>query len=191
MLDKLALNIKGGDEKSFEVFFRTNHTRLCAFANKYLNDQEKAKEVVQDAFAKIWEGRLEINPEDSLKSYIFKITQNLCLNLLQREKVESKYVDIYKIAYGQGNEFSAQESLLIQELEERISQSIEKLPTECRKVFEMSRFKGCKYKEIASISNLSIKTVEAQMSKALRFLRVELSEYLPVLFIVQIFRIFI
>lgn len=177
MLDQLGLSIQRGDERSFEVFFRMHHGRLCAFANKFLNDPEKSKEVVQDAFAKIWEGRKEINPEDSLVSYIFKITQNLCLNLLQREKVESKYIDIYKFVY-LNNNYSVQDSLFIKELQDKIDLSIKKLPLECRKVFELSRIEGCKYKEIASIFNISVKTVEAQMSKALRLLRTELNEYL-------------
>lgn len=183
MLDKLGLKIKHGDEQSFELFFHMYFARLCSFANKFLNDPEEAKEIVQDAFAEIWEGRSKINPEDSLKSYIFKITQNLCLNSLKREKVKSRFVDIYKLVYMNYNEYSAYDLLLAKELEEKITDSIGQLPVECRKVFELSRIGGLKYKEIADISNISVKTVEAQMTKALKFLRVELSVYLTFLFI--------
>jgi len=183
MSDQFGLYIKLGDERSFELFFRMYHVRLCAFANKFLNDPEEAKEIVQDAFAKIWEGRKDINPEDSLKSYIFKITQNLCLNALKRDKVKSKFVEIYKFVYIEQHEFSAQDSLMTKELEESIADAILKLPTECRKVFELSRIGGHKYKEIADICNISVKTVEAQMSKALRLLRVELNEYVSLLIV--------
>ena len=180
MSDELGLNIKYGDERSFELFFRLYHVRLCCFANKFLNDPEEAKEIVQDAFAKIWEGRSEINPEVSLKSYLFKITQNMCLNALKRDKVKSRFAGIYKMVYIDQHESSPQEHLLTKELEKDIVMAFSKLPTECRKVFELSRVEGHRYKEIADICHISVKTVEAQMSKALRLLRVELNDYLPV-----------
>ena len=186
MKDQLAMRIKFGDEQALELLFRKFNVRLCAFANKFLNDTEEAQEVVQEMFIKIWEGRDEIDPEESLKSYIFKIVQNLSLNKLRRKKVESRYVEIYKQVYLEHKEFSAHESLLAKELEGHISQSIGKLPGECRKIFELSRFEGLKYREIADTLNISIKTVEAQMSKALRSLRIELRDYLTLFFITLI-----
>ncbi|MCX6327139.1 MAG: RNA polymerase sigma-70 factor [Bacteroidia bacterium] len=186
MIDQLALRLKLGDEQAFELLFRKYYVRLCAFANKFLNDPEEAQEIVQDVFTKIWEGREEIDPEDSLKSYIFKIAQNLSINKLRRKKVESRYAEIYKLVYIEQHEFSAHESLLARELEENIAHSIGKLPSECRKVFELSRNEGLKYREIADTLHISVKTVEAQMSKALRSLRLELSEYLTLLIIMLI-----
>jgi RNA polymerase sigma-70 factor, ECF subfamily len=181
MIDQLALRIKLGDEQAFELLYRKFYVRLCAFANKFLNDPEVAQEIVQDVFAKIWEGREEIDPEDSIKSYLFKIAQNLSINNLRRKKVESRYIGIYKLVYIEQMEFSAYESLLAKELEENITKSIAKLPAKCRKIFELSRSEGLKYKEIADTLNISIKTVEAQMSKAFRSLRIELSDYLLLL----------
>jgi RNA polymerase sigma-70 factor (ECF subfamily) len=186
MKDPLAMRIKLGDEQAFELLFRKFNVRLCVFANKFLNDPEEAQEVVQSVFVKIWEGRDEIDPEDSLKSYIFKIVQNFSLNKLRRKKVESRYVEIYKLVYIEQQEYSAHDSLLARELEENITHSIGKLPTECRKVFELSRNEGLKYREIADTLNISVKTVEAQMSKALRSLRIELSDYLVLLLIALI-----
>ena len=183
MKDQLAMRIKLGDEQAFELLFRKFYVRLCSFANKFLNDPEDAQEIVQEVFTKIWERRDEIDPEDSLKSYIFKIAQNLSINKLRRRKVESAYSEIHKLVYIEQHEFSAHESLLARELEENIAHSIGKLPTECRKIFELSRVEGLKYKEIAETLNISIKTVEAQMSKALRSLRIELSDYLTLLLI--------
>jgi RNA polymerase sigma-70 factor, ECF subfamily len=183
MTDQLALRIKLGDEQAFELLFRKYYVRLCSFANKFLNDPEEAKEIVQDVFTKIWEGRDGIDPEDSLKSYLFKIAQNLSLNKLQRKKVESRYTEVFKLVYLDQHEFSAHESLLARELEENIANALAKLPPECRKVFELSRTEGLKYKEIADTLHISVKTVEAQMSKALRSLRIELSDYLTLLLI--------
>lgn len=186
MIDQLALRIKLGDTQAFELLFRKFYVRLFAFANKFLNDAEEAQEIVQEVFAKIWEGRDEIDPEDSLKSYIFKIAQNLSINKLRRRKVESRYCEIYRLVYIEHEEYSAHESLLARELQKDIAHSLGKLPAECRKVFELSREDGLKYKEIAVTLNISVKTVEAQMSKALRLLRVELSEYLTILLIALI-----
>jgi RNA polymerase sigma-70 factor (ECF subfamily) len=186
MKDQLAVRIKLGDEQAFELLFRKFYVRLCAFANKFLNDPEEAKEIVQEVFAKIWEGRDLIDPDDSLKSYIFKITQNLSINKLRRKKVESKYAEIYKFIYCEQFDFSVHESLLARELEENIAQAVGNLPGECRKVFELSRTEGLKYREIADNLNISVKTVEAHMSKALRSLRIELKDYLSVLLILFI-----
>jgi RNA polymerase sigma-70 factor (ECF subfamily) len=186
MKDPLAMRIKLGDEQAFELLFRKYHIRLCSFANKFLNDREEAQEIVQDVFAKIWEGRDDIDPENCLKSYLFKIAQNLSINKLRRLKVESKYSEVLKLVYIEQPEFSVHESLIVMELEEHISQSIEKLPTECRRIFELSRVEGLKYKEIAAKLNISIKTVEAQMSKAIRSLRIGLSDYLMLLIVTLI-----
>ncbi|MDO9340973.1 MAG: RNA polymerase sigma-70 factor [Bacteroidales bacterium] len=186
MKDQLAERIKLGDEQAFELLFRKYYVRLCSFANKFLNDPDQAKEIVQEVFVKIWERRKDIDPEDSLKSYLFKVAQNLSINKLRRKKVESRYTEIYKLVYIEQQEFSAHESLLARELEENIACSIGKLPAECRKVFELSRIEGLKYKEIADTLHISVKTVEAQMSKALRFLRIELSDYLTLFLIALI-----
>jgi RNA polymerase sigma-70 factor, ECF subfamily len=186
MTDLIALRIKRGDEQAFELLYRKFYPRLCAFANKFLNDPEASQEIVQDVFTKIWECREDINPEDSLKSYLFKIAQNMSINSLRRKKVESRYIEIYKLVYIDKFEPSVIESLLAKELDENIIKSIEHLPQQCRKIFELSRSEGLKYKEIAETLNISIKTVEAQMSKAFRSLRIELSEYITILIILYI-----
>jgi RNA polymerase sigma-70 factor, ECF subfamily len=184
MEDLLAKRIKMGDQVAFELYFRKYYLRLCSFANKFLNDPEEAREIAQEAFIKVWENRDGIDPEDSLKSYLFRIAQNSSMNKLRRNKVESKYIEIYKLVYIENSGLSGHESLLARELEENIANSIGKLPSECRKVFEMSRLEGLKYKEIAEILNISVKTVEAQMSKALKSIRIELSEYLTLFLII-------
>ena len=137
-------------------------------------------------FSKIWEGRDEIDPEDSLKSYVFKIAHNLSVNKLRRKKVETAYNEIYKLVYLEHLEFSAHESLLAKELEGNIAQAINNLPSACRKIFELSRVEGLKYREIADTLHISVKTVEAQMSKALKLLKLELSDYLTLLIIALI-----
>jgi RNA polymerase sigma-70 factor, ECF subfamily len=177
MKDQLALRIKLGDKQAFELLFRKYYIRICSFANKFVNDPETAREIAQEVFIKIWEGRDEIDPEDSFKAYLYKIAQNLSINKLRRAKVESRYIEIFKQVYIEHHDYSSHESLLAKELEENIAIAIDKLPAECRKVFKLSRIEGLKYKEIAETLQISIKTVEGQISKALRMIRLELKDY--------------
>jgi RNA polymerase sigma-70 factor, ECF subfamily len=185
--DQLAIRIQLGDEHAFELMFRKYFVHLCCFANKFVDDPDLAQEIVQDVFTKIWENREDIDPELPLKGYLFKIVRNLSLNKLQRRKVESKYTEIYKQVYSDHSEFSVHESLLARELENNIAIAIDKLPAQCKKIFELSRSEGLKYSEIATTLNISVKTVETQMSRALKSLRYELSEYLTVIILLLIF----
>jgi len=187
MKDLLAARIKIGDEQAFELLFRRYYVRLGGFVNKFLKDADQAHEIVQETFVKIWEGREDIDPENCLQSYLFKIAQNLSLNRLKRIKTESRYLEIYKYVYIEHSDYSASESLFTRELEDGIAGALEKLPDGCRKIFELSRNEGLKYREIAEILQISVKTVETQMSKALRIMRTELHEYLELLVIVLIF----
>ncbi|HEY5123493.1 MAG TPA: RNA polymerase sigma-70 factor, partial [Ignavibacteria bacterium] len=159
MKDLMAMRIKLGDEQSFELLFNKFYVRLCGFANKFLRDPEQAQEIVMDVFIKIWEGREDIDPENSLKAYLFQITKNLSLNKLKRRQVESKYIEIYKQVYINFREFSADESLLAKELDEKIAFAISKLPDKCRTVFKLSRIDALKYNEIADTLHISVKTV--------------------------------
>lgn len=188
MKDLIATRIKLGDEQAFELLFRKYYTRLCGFANKFLNDPEEARNIVQDVFTKIWEGREDIEIDESLKSYIFKVAQNLSLNKLARNKVESRYIEVYKQVYIDNKYISASESLFEKELENNISVALNKLPAKCRKIFDLSRVEGLKYNEIAEMLQISVKTVEAQMSKALKIMRIELKDYLLILIIFLIYR---
>lgn len=188
MRDQVASRIKIGDEQAFELLFRKYYIRLCCFANKFLNDPEEARDVVQQVFTKIWEGRQDIDPEESLNAYLFRITQNICINKLRRSKVESKYAEIYKLVYIDHRQISPFESLMSDELEKNITIAVAKIPPRCKRVFELSRIEGLKYIEIAAVLNISIKTVETQMSKALQILRLELREYMKViLFLISLY----
>jgi RNA polymerase sigma-70 factor (ECF subfamily) len=178
MRDQVASRIKIGDEQAFELLFRKYFVRLCSFANKFLNEPEEAKDVVQQVFIKLWECRIYIDPESSLNAYLYKITQNICINKLQQRKVQSKYAEIYKLIYLNQHEITPIDTLLSGELERNIVCALDKIPAKCKRVFELSRIEGLKYVEIANVLHISVKTVETQMSKAFRILRLELHEYI-------------
>jgi RNA polymerase sigma-70 factor (ECF subfamily) len=178
MKDKLAIKIIRGEEQAFELFFHKSYLRLCQFANKFLNNPEEAREVVQEAFIALWEKREMIDPEESLLSYLFKVVQNKSINKLRHKHVEAGYVDVLKVVYSEHNDITPVESLLALELDEAIGKTVAGLPPQCRKVFELSRYNGLRYSEIAGAMDISVKTVEAHMSKALGILRDELKNYL-------------
>jgi len=178
MKDPISIRIKIGDEQAFELLFKKYYTVLCSFSNKYLLNPDEAQDVVQDVFLTLWENRDEIDPEESLKAYLFRVTANSSINKLRRRKVETKYDEILKLVYVENSELSPHDSFLERELSEYIGLALNKIPPQCRKVFDLSRIEGLKYGEIAEYLKISVKTVECHISKALSILRTELKEYL-------------
>ena len=170
-------------EKQFEALFKEHFTGLCYFAQKYVADMDTCKEIVHAVFVKIWENREEFDFNKPAKSYLFTSVYNRSLNVIRDKKKFATADDTEEnerlIETG---EFS--DTMEVAELEGRIKSAIQKLPEKCREVFELNRYEGKKYAEIAEQLNISIKTVEAQMSKALKILRVELQDYLYVLIII-------
>ncbi|VAW23368.1 RNA polymerase ECF-type sigma factor [hydrothermal vent metagenome] len=177
--------IKNSDEQAFELLFRKYYQRLCGFANKFLNDIPESEEIVQEVFFSIWKNREKLSPKESLKPYLFKSVQNLCLNFIQHQKVVDRSYRIIEIVYENSphKEFSAYEKLLASELEQKIDDAIKNLPSGCAEIFQLSRNEGLKYSEIAEKLNISVKTVETQISRALKKLRAELKDYLIVVII--------
>lgn len=181
--------IKGLDKAEYETLFHAHYAHLCAYAFQFVDDGDAAEEVVQEVFFKLWIKRDEIQFESSIKAYLFRSVRNTSLNLLSHLKVRDQYKQINE-QDRQLQEQSAGDVLNLRELDQKIRNCIEQLPEQRRKIFIMSRYDGLKYKEIAEQLELSQKTIENQMGKALQFLRTELAEYLPLilLFFHHLFR---
>ena len=161
------------DEQNFEKIFKAYFPALMAFSRKILGNEDDAREVVHQVFIKLWERRMEIDLSTSLKSYLFTAVNNRSLNVIRdRKKFSSDEVPERVADWDAGAEL---ESL---ELEERIRGAIASLPERCRVIFELNRFEGLSYGDIAKELDISIKTVENQMSKALKILREQLANYL-------------
>jgi len=152
---------------------------LCYFAQKYVKDFETAREIVQDAFISLWEKRETIDMERPVKSYLTMIIHNKCTNYLRdNRKFDTYILNIENLLDVPENEGS--DSLVEEELKQKIEASIAELPEKCREVFVLNRYENLKYLEIADKLQISVKTVETQMSKALKHLRISLAEYITV-----------
>jgi RNA polymerase sigma-70 factor (ECF subfamily) len=164
------------DDKSFERVFREYFTPLMKFSIKILQNEDDAREVVHQVFVNLWERRDETDLSRSLKSYLFTAVHNRSLNVIRdRKKFSNEEIP------EQSGQWDVSEQIEAMELEQRIVKSLEELPEKCRQVFEMIRFQGLKYHEVAAQLNISVKTVENQMSKALKLLREKLMKYLTLL----------
>lgn len=162
-------------QEDFEKLFKEYFPSLMAFSRKILGDEDNAREVVQQVFIKLWERRTEIDLSTSLKSYLFTAVNNRSLNFIRdRKKFSGEEIPEHL------RQWDVSAELESMELEELIRRAIASLPDKCRRIFEMNRFEGSTYGTIAARLGISVKTVENQMSKALRILREQLSDYLMI-----------
>jgi len=175
---KLFEQVRKGDKNAFEKLFRTYFSHLCAYSNSFVQDIDEAQDIVQDFLFDIWQKKEKLPVDVPVRAYLFKSVHNRCLNVLKHKKVVQKHIDTTLSEY---NEEMFDESIAEPNpLHDKIRQTIDKMPPERRKVFIMHRYDELKYKEIAERLNISIKTVENQIGKALNFLRDELKAFLPV-----------
>jgi len=160
----------------FEDLFKTYFQHLCSFAQQYVGDADAAQDICQKVFIRLWEKREEMDPKKAIKSYLFTSVKNRCLNYIRdHKKYRSQILDL---DCGDFDLFSEEDHFAEEELKDKIEAALSTLPPKCRLVFEMSRYQQMKYNEIAEELDISQKTVEAHMSKAMKSLRQELKDYL-------------
>ncbi len=165
------------DEDTFEQLFKKYFRELHVYSFSVLRDWDLAEEVVQTLFLKLWENGSWKRIETSMKSFLYRSVYHESLNVLRQHKVRRNYEN--SILYTMKNETEyATPPVELNELEERIRMSLNRLPEKCRTVFQLSRFGELKYHEIASQLGISVKTVETQMGKAIRMMRRDLKDYL-------------
>lgn len=176
------------DELNTDVAFRelfvASYGNLHRYAYTMLKNEAAAEDVVQAVFARLWEKRAEMVSDAGVRSYLYRSVHNRCLNELRHQRQGDRYAT-YKTAgrRTEASHWQPQEQVAAKELETRIAAAMASLPEQCRLVFVKSRQEGRKYAEIAADMGISVKTVEAQMSKALRMLRLQLQDYLVCLII--------
>ncbi|WP_163712764.1 RNA polymerase sigma-70 factor [Mangrovibacterium lignilyticum] len=187
----LFLQFKSGNESAFEQLFKAHYNPIVGFCNQFISDHDKSASLAQEAFINLWMNRSKIQSPNGIKSFLYTFAKSSCLNFIRHQKVVSKYEDRHLQAMeGKLNsevldsfDFDALE---FSEMEELIYRSISELPEKCRQVFMASRFEGKKNKEIADELQISVKSVEANITRALKTLSVKLGEYLPAVLVQMI-----
>jgi RNA polymerase sigma-70 factor, ECF subfamily len=170
------------DEVKFmEALFKAYYNPLCRTAFRVVNDRDTAEDLVQEVFVKVWNNRQALQINTSLKAYLHRSTINTALNYLEKNKrqVNLEAEDLIKAAPATNQ---LEEQLSFKEVENRVEEAINALPPACRTIFVLSRYENMSYQEIANTLNLSIKTVENQMGKALKTMREYLKVYIRHLF---------
>lgn len=163
--------------KKFEQLFKMHFGALSGFAQKFVYNPDDAKSVVHDVFVSFWEKFDGLASDTNYRSYLYTSVRNRCFNIIRDKKKEVQLNTVDEHAFAVNHDI-----LETKELEVEIELALNSLPEKCREVFELSRMEELKYAEIAEKMNISIKTVEAQMSKALKILRVHLAEFLSIIF---------
>lgn len=172
--------LRQGKEEAYVFLFDCWYDALANYAFRLFKDMEAASDIVQSLFCKMYENRSSLSISSSLRAYLYTSIYHLCLNELQHQKVVASYGDDVR------NFFStevlqtpeAELNLIDQDLEARLHRAISLLPEKCREVFLCSREDGLSYKEIAEKLDISVKTVEVHISRALSLLRAELGNLL-------------
>ena len=179
---ELINRLINGDQTAFELLFHAYYPGLVVYASQFTFDRDEAEEIVQDFFVRCWQKHQSIQPLESLRNYFFSSVKNRSINYLKHKKIEEYYIK-HLGGISENHLVYNQDLYSATELQEKIKNSIALLPERCREIFTMSRIKGLKNDEIALKLNLSKRTVETQISNALKILRVELKEYSGLLII--------
>ena len=168
------------DERAFEQVYKKYFKDLHSYAWNLVKDEAIAEGIVQNVFLKLWERAENLNFQQAPAPYLYRSVHNESLNHLKHKKVRQAY-DAYAMKQQVYDKSSATSKVQLSELQQKISVALNDLPQQCRTIFQMSRFREMKYQEIADELGLSVKTVEAQMGKALKVMRKKLADYLPIL----------
>jgi RNA polymerase sigma-70 factor (ECF subfamily) len=171
-------------EEQFEQVFKSHFKSLHSYACTITRDPPHAEEIVQGIFVRLWEKRKEIDIRESIATYLYRAVHNESLNYLKHLKVRAVYQSHTMRQNKSPDPGKAAEKLNLSELEQRLEKALRELPEQCRTIFQLSRFEELKYKDIADRLGLSIKTVENQMGKALKLLRLKLVDFLPFILII-------
>ena len=173
---ELISSIKSGDSAAFRELFLTYCQPLIRFANRFINDVTLAEDIVQEVYLKIWLNRQNLNPKLNIKSYLFVAVKNQTFKQLRQQKIRRTFDE--KPQFFPPHIPTPEDIFNSKEVESTVLKAIEELPTKCRLIFSMNRFDRLTYSEIAEILNLSVKTIETQMGRALVHLRQRLKHFI-------------
>ena len=185
---ELIKRLAESDEKAFEIIFHAWFDRLVRFCNEYVLEIETARNIAQTVFLKLWERRHLIDENASLKSYVYTIARNECISYLRHLKTENRFYKNTTALYAdQMLAFDALNELDfaridIEKIEKIVDETVAAMPERCREVFNMSRHQDLKNREIAEQLGITVKAVEANLTRALKILKENLKDYGPFIF---------
>ena len=174
---ELLEKIRGGELSAYDLIFRRYYPSLCAYARLWLKDGSVVENLVQDLMLWLWENHRTLNITSSFSSYLFAAVRNRCLKQIVRDRIEHRVLE--DICGKLNDEFESPDIYLVRELQGKIAEAIAALPESWRAVFEMNRFKGMTYEEIATVLGISPKTVDYRICQSLKSLRESLKDFLP------------
>lgn len=170
-------NIRNGDSKAFEKLFLEFYSPLCKFAWRFVRSSHIAEELVQEIFMDVWEDRESLDSSKNIKSFLYQSVRNKALNHIKHKNLAEEYNQeiewFNRTPITQIHSFAGDSEFI-----RRTKKEIENLPEGARIIYKLSRKDGLTYREISEVLDISIKTVESQMSRALKILRQNLSNYL-------------
>ena len=178
--ERLVQRMVNGDQTAFELLFRYYYPGLVVFASNIVVNKDEAEEIVQDFLVRLWENRSTIKVGGTIKSYLFTSVKNRSINYLKSNQVKQHVVDELKKQMETEMRYNP-DIYVDTELQQRLKIAFEKLPPRTAEIFTLSRFKGFTNDEIANDLGLSKRTVETQVSNALKILRKELKAYITLL----------
>lgn len=180
----LFSRIQASDSKVFEFIYHKYFELLCRYAYGFMLDRSLSEDMVNDSFLELWEKRVQIKINSSLKAYLLITVRNKSLNLIRRRKMERNYQleQVYLEAFDKEVSDQLEKFLQMEALESKLNKAIENLPPQCREIFRLNRFSQLSYQEIADQMNLSVFTVKTQISRALKSLRHEFENIKLLLF---------
>lgn len=175
---ELLFAIKEGDKKAFDAFFSRHYAVLCAYSKQFVS-LDDGQDIVQDIMVNLWLNRNKIVILTSPRQYLFQSVKNKCLSFLSRnemkERVEKTVHENMDFIYDSADFYD------VEELFKRIEDALKRLPESYRTAFALNRFKDMTYNQIADKLNLSPKTIDYRIQQALKLLRKDLKDYLPLL----------
>lgn len=174
--------LNNGDVFAFEILFKLYRSKLLYIASQYISSEEDAEEIIQNIFIKVWSKK---NIQSNINGYLYKVTRNACLDYLRTKKqllnIENNLNQLEASINHTAFSDDAASLIIEKELYQAVLKSIDLLPPKCKDVFVKSRIEGLNHKEISKKLDISTKTIETHITKAIKHLRVSLREFLPFL----------
>ncbi|WP_285008030.1 RNA polymerase sigma factor [Pedobacter faecalis] len=167
---QLVLQLKAGSAQAFETLYHAYKLRIAGQLYKLLKSEELVEEMMQEFFLKIWDNRAKIDPDQSFRSYLFRVSENMVYDFFRKASRDSKFREQLKANY---REFytHVEEGMLLKEDNTRLSQAIALLPPQRREIFILCKIEGKSYKEVSEILGISTSTVNNQLLLANKFLK--------------------